>query len=230
MQNAWASTARRGWTAGNRRARRLRAAIRPVASSPAGCRRGRGGCLGGRGRPGPPCPRRRWRAGAGLPAGRDRRAWAVGRARRPCCGVIGSAWPAYALVVCCSTPHPPGPSSHRSSPAPAPLLGVPHLIGNAARPRRYWARAAATESSSAVSSQDRGQNSCQSAAHETCSFTQVHADGDLAVAGLAQRAGVCRATHGDAVPSLANPVSSTTRASTGSLPAKPRATFPRTAV
>ena len=39
----------------------------------------------------------------------------------------------------------------------------------------------------------------------------------------------CRATHGDALPSFGNPVSSTTSASTGWLDANHRATFTRTA-
>ena len=55
---------------------------------------------------------------------------------------------------------------------------------------------------------------------------QVHAHRDLAIRGLAQRPEYCRATHGDAFPSLGKPVSSTTSASTGW---RRRTTAPRTA-
>src|SRR6266851_5370728 len=45
---------RGGWTASNRRAHRRAAAIRPVASTRAGCRPRDGGCGGWRAGPGPP--------------------------------------------------------------------------------------------------------------------------------------------------------------------------------
>ena len=98
-----------------------------------------------------------------------------------------------------------------------------------ARSRRRLARAAATGSPSSASSQDSGQNSRQSAAHEACSFTRCTLTPIWQLPTLPKVPEYCRATHGDAVPSLANPVSSTTSASTGWLAANHRATFRRTA-
>ena len=98
-----------------------------------------------------------------------------------------------------------------------------------ARSRRRAARAAATGSSSAASSQACGQNSRQSAAHDARSFTRCTLTPIWQLPTLPSVPEYCRATHGDAVPSLANPVSSTTSASTGWAEANHRATFHRTA-
>ena len=98
-----------------------------------------------------------------------------------------------------------------------------------ARSRRRRAPAAATGSASAWSSQDCGQNSRQSAAHEACSPARCTLTPIWQFAVLPSVPEYCRATHGDAVPSLGNPVSSTTSASTGQLAANHRATFRRTA-
>ena len=95
--------------------------------------------------------------------------------------------------------------------------------------RRRRARAAATGSASAVSSQLSGQNSRQSAAHEACSFTRCTLTAIWQLATLPSVPEYCRATHGEAVPSLGKPVSSITSASTGWLAANHRATFRRTA-
>ena len=84
-----------------------------------------------------------------------------------------------------------------------------------ARARRRRARAAATGSASAVSSQLCGQNSRQSAADDACSFTRCTLTAIWQLATLPSVPEYCRATHGEAVPSLGNPVSSTTSASTG---------------
>ena len=95
--------------------------------------------------------------------------------------------------------------------------------------RRRRARAACTGSSSALSSQLCGQNSRQSAAHEACSFTRCTLTPTWQLPVLPSVPEYCRATHGDASPSLGNPVSSTTSASTGCAAANHRATFRRTA-
>jgi hypothetical protein len=101
--------------------------------------------------------------------------------------------------------------------------------GMAARSRRCRAAAAATGSSSAVSSQLSGQNSRQSAAQDACSLTRCTLTPIWQLPTLPRVPEYCRATHGDAVPSLPKPVSSTTSASTGWLDANHRATFRRTA-
>ena len=84
-----------------------------------------------------------------------------------------------------------------------------------ARSRRRRAAAAAAGSASAASSQLSGQNSRQSAAHDARSFTRCTLTPIWQFAVLPSVPEYCRATHGDAVPSLGNPVSSTTSASTG---------------
>ncbi len=80
-----------------------------------------------------------------------------------------------------------------------------------------------------MSSQDSGQNSRQSAAHEARSFTRCALTPIWQLPTFPKVPEHCRATHGDAGPSSANPVSSTTSASTGWREANHRATFRRTA-
>jgi hypothetical protein len=70
--------------------------------------------------------------------------------------------------------------------------------------RRRAARAAATGSSSAWSSQDCGQNSRQSAAQEARSFTRCTLTPIRQPAVLPKVPEYCRATHGDADPSSGN--------------------------
>ena len=66
------------------------------------------------------------------------------------------------------------------------------------------------------------------AAHDAASFTRCTLTATWQFAVLPSVPEYCRATHGDASPSLGKPVSSTTSASTGKLAANHRATFRRT--
>ena len=135
-----------------------------------------------------------------------------------------------AAVARSSTPQPPGPViSSIMSRASRHFSRCRTASGMPARCRRRAAAAAATGSASAWSSQLSGQNSRQSAAHEASSFTRCTLTATWQFAVLPSVPEYCRATHGDAFPSLGNPVSSTTSASTGKLEANHRATFRRTA-
>ena len=132
-------------------------------------------------------------------------------------------------MITSRTPHPPGPvissiissaSRHFSRCRTSP--GIP------ARWRRRRIAVAATSSGAASSSQLAGQNSRQSAAHEACSPARCTLTPTWQFAVLPSVPEYCRATHGDALPSLPKPVSSITSASTGKLAANHRATFRRT--
>ena len=80
-----------------------------------------------------------------------------------------------------------------------------------------------------VSSQDAGQNRRQFAASDAVSVTICTLTPIWQLPVLPRVPEYCRATHGEAVPSLGNPVSSTTYAAGSTTPAAHRATLRRTA-
>ena len=135
-----------------------------------------------------------------------------------------------AAVTCSRRPHPSGPAiSSIISSASRHFSRCRMSPGMRACSRRRRTRAAATGSSSALSSQLCGQNSRQSAAHEARSFTRCTLTPTWQLPVLPSVPEYCRATHGDASPSFGKPVSSTTSAPAGCAAANHRATFRRTA-